>query len=365
MAVELNWTDIGSRVREARLAAGLSQDQLADLIGLDRTMVSKVEAGTRRLDALELVRLSQALELPIGHFLDPAPEIISRRASLADDTATDASRSSYRMDALLSAWFRDIRLLMSLGTFRPSVPLRYPGRARDQEGARAAARWIRSQLQLGDEPIDSMADICERCGQLILITDLPGEGASATDGDIAAAVVSRFGDPGRRRATAAHELGHMVLGDEYSTDLGVSSSRESREAVIDAFAAELLLPQAVISSSLGETEHVRSTLVGLAARYRTSWSLALRQAKAADMLDQLQLDRLRNCLPTRAEFMDTLGWTPQPDLASITVPPRFAHAVIQAYRKGLITDARAIELMHGQLTDKSDLPPLPDEDLNP
>ncbi|MEU7616087.1 ImmA/IrrE family metallo-endopeptidase [Micromonospora rifamycinica] len=44
-------------------------------------------------------------------------------------------------------------------------------------------------------------------------------------------MVSTQGDPGRRRATAAHELGHLIIGDEYSTDLGVSTSRAAREAV--------------------------------------------------------------------------------------------------------------------------------------
>jgi hypothetical protein len=85
---------------------------------------------------------------------------------------------------------------------------------------------------------------CERMGLFVAVVDLPGEGASILDGDLAAAVVSRLGDPGRRRATAAHELGHVLLGDEYSSDLGVHASRASREAVIDAFAAELLLPTA-------------------------------------------------------------------------------------------------------------------------
>ncbi len=81
---------------------------------------------------------------------------------------------------------------------------------------------------LGDEPIASIVDLCERAGQWVLATDLPGDGASFVDGDLAVAVVSTTGDPGRRRATAAHELGHLVIGDEYSADLGVNASRTER-----------------------------------------------------------------------------------------------------------------------------------------
>ena len=48
-----------------------------------------------------------------------------------------------------------------------------------------------------------MLEVCERAGQFVLVTEAPGEGASAVDGDVAAAVVSLNGDPGRRRAAAA------------------------------------------------------------------------------------------------------------------------------------------------------------------
>ncbi|WP_372511785.1 ImmA/IrrE family metallo-endopeptidase [Carbonactinospora thermoautotrophica] len=48
--------------------------------------------------------------------------------------------------------------------------------------------------------------------------------------------------------TAAHELGHFVLGDEYSNDVGIHASRQDREQVVEAFAAELLLPVDVFRS---------------------------------------------------------------------------------------------------------------------
>ena len=76
-----------------------------------------------------------------------------------------------------------------------------------------------------------MVKLCERAGQYVLVTDVPGEGSSVIDGDVA--VVSLRGDPGRPCATAAHELGHLVIGDEYSSDLGVHTSRGDREALLD------------------------------------------------------------------------------------------------------------------------------------
>ncbi|MEU6715874.1 XRE family transcriptional regulator [Nonomuraea sp. NPDC046802] len=361
----LDWNEIGERVREARLAMQLSQEQLAQKTDLDRTMISKIEAGSRRLDALELSRLARALDMSLGHFLNAPPAVMSHRTPLAEDTTTAATQASYRIDSALASWIREIRLLMSLNMLRPGPIRQYPGKVDGSLAAAAAARWLRAELNLGSDPIESMADLCERCGQYVLVIDLPGDGASAVDDDIAAAVVSLNGDPGRRRSTAAHELGHLILGDEYSTDVGVSASRVEREDIVDAFAAELLLPvEAVHRASSRETSN-RSMLVRLAAEYRTSWSLTLRQARTAEAITPGEEKKLRAHPPTFAEFRDSVGWTPQPDLNSIRVPPSFAHAVMTAYRLGRITGNRALELMHGQLGSQADLPPRLEEDEAP
>ncbi|MBN6054741.1 ImmA/IrrE family metallo-endopeptidase [Nonomuraea sp. RK-328] len=361
----LDWNEIGERVREARLAMQLSQEQLARKTDLDRTMISKIEAGSRRLDALELSRLARALDMPLGHFLNAPPAVMSHRTPLAEDTTTDATQASYRIDSTLATWVREIRLLMSLNMLRPSPVKQYPGKVDGAPAAVAAAKWLRAELNLGNGAIESMADLCERCGQYILVIDLPGDGASVVDDDIAAAVVSLNGDPGRRRSTAAHELGNLILGDEYSTDVGVSASRAEREDMVDAFAAELLLPvEAIQRANSGGTSN-RSMLVRLAAEYRTSWSLTLRQARTAEAITPREEKKLRACPPTFAEFRDSVGWTPQPDLNSIRVPPSFAHAVMTAYRLGHITSDRALELMHGQLGSPADLPPRLEEDEAP
>jgi hypothetical protein len=59
--------------------------------------------------------------------------------------------------------------------------------------------------------------------------------------------------------------------------------------------------------------------------------------------------------PTRSEFLDALGWSPQPDLESVRVPPGYAHAVLEALRMAAITSSRAVELLHGQAS-LADLP---------
>ena len=54
---------LGRRIAEARVAAGMSQRQLAEVLGqLDHTSVSKVESGTRRVSATEMFAIAATLD---------------------------------------------------------------------------------------------------------------------------------------------------------------------------------------------------------------------------------------------------------------------------------------------------------------
>ncbi|NJQ14237.1 helix-turn-helix transcriptional regulator [Streptomyces bohaiensis] len=55
--------DTGRRIREARLHRNLSQEQLADRVGLDRQTISRTEVGATspRLDVI--LRIARALQV--------------------------------------------------------------------------------------------------------------------------------------------------------------------------------------------------------------------------------------------------------------------------------------------------------------
>ena len=70
-----------SELRTARLAAGLSQEELADRLGKHQTFVSKVEKGQRYLDVLEFVRWSAAIQAdPASLMTGLSNDVIGRRA---------------------------------------------------------------------------------------------------------------------------------------------------------------------------------------------------------------------------------------------------------------------------------------------
>jgi len=62
---------IGANVHAARLAAGLTQGELAEKSGIAPPNVSRLEAGTHLPSVTTLKRVADALEVPICALLDP------------------------------------------------------------------------------------------------------------------------------------------------------------------------------------------------------------------------------------------------------------------------------------------------------
>ncbi|MGX1977207.1 helix-turn-helix domain-containing protein [Streptomyces kronopolitis] len=65
---------LGLAVRAARVRCGWSQELLSERSGLDRTYVSGLECGRRNPAFLTLVRLAEALQVPLSDLIRDAEE---------------------------------------------------------------------------------------------------------------------------------------------------------------------------------------------------------------------------------------------------------------------------------------------------
>jgi transcriptional regulator with XRE-family HTH domain len=61
---------VGSRVRERRIMLGLTQQQLADLIGVTYQQAHKYERAINRVSAGRLFEIAQVLSVPVSYFFD-------------------------------------------------------------------------------------------------------------------------------------------------------------------------------------------------------------------------------------------------------------------------------------------------------
>ncbi|WP_041040663.1 helix-turn-helix domain-containing protein [Paramagnetospirillum magnetotacticum] len=61
---------VGGRIRERRIMLGLSQQQMADLIGVTYQQAHKYERGINRISAGRLFEIAQVLGVPVGFFYE-------------------------------------------------------------------------------------------------------------------------------------------------------------------------------------------------------------------------------------------------------------------------------------------------------
>jgi transcriptional regulator with XRE-family HTH domain len=61
---------VGARIRERRIMLGLTQQQLADLIGVTYQQAHKYERGINRVSAVRLFEIARVLSVPVSYFFD-------------------------------------------------------------------------------------------------------------------------------------------------------------------------------------------------------------------------------------------------------------------------------------------------------
>lgn len=80
-----DWRALGERLRESREYLGLSQQEVADLLGLSRPAITHIEAGKRKVSTLELRELARLYRRPFEWLVGEASE-----RDFADDELTQA-----------------------------------------------------------------------------------------------------------------------------------------------------------------------------------------------------------------------------------------------------------------------------------
>lgn len=351
--MDASWERLGARVRQARFARQLDQPALAAKVGMERSGIVKIERGTRRVTAMELMALSDALSVPMTYFMTESPAaMVSQRTPLTG-SASESEQARFEVDLALQQHLADVQQIKDLGLL-PTSQVRIESDSAADPGT--LAREVRRQLGFGMEPLPKMTDVAAACGLWLLVVGGAAEGASMSpDQGFGVSVLGAGADPGRRRFTAAHELGHHLLGDEYAAETDLSASRREREREIDAFAQEFLLPASVVRGALLglSGDEARDALIGITAQYRVSWSMAARVFRESTERVS-QWDR-----PLRADLIRVTGSTVQPDLDLGQTAAAWHQAVLAAQRDSWITAARAVEMLHGLLA-VEDLP-IPEE----
>lgn len=351
MADEQAWIQVGARIAASRRARGLSQEELAGMVGLERTAITKIEVGRRHVNSLELTRLAEVLDRPLQSFVsDPPASIVSRRAAISggrNDQASDFAIEDVARDVQVLVDVRAMSPNQAKGSLRAIVP------GEDGWGPEEAAVKARSIIgEDGKSPIHHLASKVEHAGLFaysLALGDASSDGSYAEVDGIGVAVVNGEIDPGRRRLTLGHELGHHLFGDAYSIDWGTDTS--AAERALDAFAGFLLLPRTGVCSrwqELRDGRTARQSAIIISAEFRVSWGAALRHLRHYDLITRDEKTLLESRSPTRADYLEC-GMRVSEELQPPYIPTGVAAAAIRAYRSHRISGERAIAILRGQV----------------
>lgn len=87
---------VGAAIRMERLRAGIKQEELATAIGMDRTTLSRYEAGSRSVPISALLQIAYVLRAPLS-------ELIPGARAMEAAWATSASAQPPEVEAIAKA----------------------------------------------------------------------------------------------------------------------------------------------------------------------------------------------------------------------------------------------------------------------
>lgn len=324
----------GQRLKQAREIEGLTQSDLALRVNVAQSVISRVEIGNYPVSNDEVVRLANALNVPVN-FLFRTPVVLPEGSlglfrSLKSKLKTSEYRTSRRLAEIgVEAVLRLSENLPLPACRLQTVPEVDPG---------SAAQYARSMLRLPpDDPIPNLTTSMERAGVIMLrlsgISDhITGFSAwvdpipSLLLEERPVVVTRRPMSAFRLRFTIAHELGHLVLRHQV-----FSGPQQPVEREANLFAQALLMP----TDAALEDLHAMPLNPERLAELKGKWGMSMHAiAMRAKYLEVISEGGYRSIYET----LRAKGWLKQEpgDLKTASEQPRLLPELIA--RRG-ITDS--------------------------
>lgn len=300
---------MGKRIRASRELARMTQAQLSEALGFaDRQTLSAIENGDRRVQAAELVRVSQVLGRPIDWFIDPfVVEGEARFSWRVARTVPDETLNTFesRIGQLVGL-LRHLKVAL-IGRSTALTPmLRLPARP-TFEDAWTWGEAVSQELKLGVIPSQNLVDCIEQKLDISVLFIDPEVDAGPNDisgamcrlPDLGVIVINRQESPARRNFDVAHELFHALTWDAMPPERReepdhLAGKRIPRiEQLADNFAAAVLMPKASLDKLI-PTERLRDAqyLVDVARELQVSTGALAYRLLNAQIIDKTTCDEL-------------------------------------------------------------------------
>lgn len=336
---------IGSKLKIARSAAGLSLRALSDAMGgvVSAQAIGKYERNEDLPGSKALIALARALDVSEEYLLnedDLTLEGVDFRKKPGNSPKEEATLEA-RTIQLLERYLlvEDLLKLKSVDWDAP----RWPHPVTDLRDAEDAARSVREEWGLGNDPIPQLSELLEERGVKIVsldLDDVDGLAAKVRRKNKEAArviVIKKSTWSERKRFNLAHELGHMVMTPAEGVD---------GEKAAHRFAGAFLAPADALRAEIGVKRSSISVgeLTALKRRFGMSIQALTYRCKDLGIINQSVFARMFKLFADR-------GWRAPPYKEPETLDPaleepkRFERLCYRALTENVIGEARAAELL--------------------
>jgi len=381
--------ELGRRIRAAREASRMTQDDVSKRLAVSRSTVVQIEAGNRSVSSLELGKLAYLFgrdlrELIAESFNEEDAFAVLFRAE-PDMVAASEVMEKLRDCMALARELTNIERLVGIdrdigaaAVYPLPLPLnRYEAIIQGQR----LADEERRRLGLGNAPLPDLTELLEAQGVRTGLVDLPDDVSGLTLVDRAVGifvVANRVHHHIRRRFSFAHEYAHVVVD---RARIGLVSRASQRDDLVEvranAFAASFLMPEDSVrrfAAGLGKGRPSRAytqvfdeagsldvegraapgsqavqlyDVIQLAHHFAVSRLAAIYRLRNLRLVNEAEADRLKTLdeQGKGAQLAELLG-IPGPDHAALR--NEFGHRLLglalEAYRREEISRVKLNEL---------------------
>jgi Zn-dependent peptidase ImmA (M78 family)/DNA-binding XRE family transcriptional regulator len=254
---------VGNRIKNARILKCLSQQNVAEEIGISKQMVSKYEKGEALPTSSKLIKLSKLFGLKIDYFFSSFQielgEINFRKKSTFSIKKQNSLKEQIKIRLENYLWVED---LLSIDyTFKNTIQDKEIETIEDVE---KVVLQLRNEWEIGIDPIHNIIQLLEdleiKIIELFDVDEHFDGMATYVNNKFPVIVVNGNFPVERKRFTLLHELGHLLL------NLKECSSKQE-ENFCNKFASEFLFPKQMVIKEFGGKRD-RITLTELIANQK-------------------------------------------------------------------------------------------------
>lgn len=324
---------IGKNIKYYRLMSHLSQEELAQQIGMNKMAVSNYEMDKRTPDLATLRKIADALHVTLAKLTVSNGELSIEHGAFRKN----ASITKTMQELILGYADRYLaRLFSVVACFGEAALAPIPKYERiPATDFEAAGQHLRKILELPTNgPIGNITDILENNGYIICPIQIEERHFSGNSGTVNGRpyiAVNTTMAAERQRFTLIHELAHLVF--TFSDD-------QDEERMVDGIAGAFLLPEKDIKRELGpKRRDIRSDLRYIQHEYNVSMASIVMRAYQTEIISKAVYEITQKWMASQGMRRDEQSGI-QPEVSHL-----LEQLTVRAVSEEEITVSKAAELL--------------------